>query len=41
MAVVGLVATFFNPSHVVTCVISALVAYAAYPEVKEEKEKSR
>lgn len=38
MAMVGLVATFFNPSHIVTCTISALMAYAAYPEVKQEQE---
>lgn len=38
MAIVGLVAIFFNSSHVVTCGISALMAYACYPEDDERDE---
>lgn len=38
MAAACLVALFFNHSHVVTCCISLLMAYATHPE-DEQKNK--
>ena len=38
MAITAFIALFFNPSHIVTLVISLLFVYASYPEYKEEKK---
>lgn len=39
MAAVGLIALFFNPSHIVTCCGAALMACAAYPETKDKDDE--
>ena len=39
MAITAFIALFFNPSHIVTLVISLLFVYASYPEYKEEKKE--
>lgn len=36
MALLSLIAMFFNPSHIVTCCMSGLLAYAAYPDEDDE-----
>lgn len=41
MAAVGMIASFFNPSHIYfTCIPSVLMAFATYPESKEEEVES-
>lgn len=39
MTIVGIIALFFNPSHIVTLVISALMAYASKPDNEESHEE--
>ena len=39
MAAVGLIALFFNPSHIVTCCGAALMACAAYPDTKNKDDE--
>ena len=39
MAVGGLIALFFNSSHIVTCCGAALMAYAAYLDTKDKDDE--
>lgn len=40
LAVLGLVASFFNPGHLLfSCVPAGLMAIACYPEAKQEMEE--
>ena len=40
MAILGFVASFFNPGHIwFSCIPSVLMAVASYPEVKKKEDK--
>jgi len=40
MAILGLIASFFNSGHIYfTLIPSALMAFAAYPDYKREEER--
>ena len=42
MAIFGLIASFFNPGHIYfTCIPSALMAAATYPEFKQDLKERR
>lgn len=40
MAVIGFIASFFNPGHIYfSCIPSVLMACASYPDMKAEEDK--
>lgn len=40
MSVIGLIASFFNPSHIwFSCVPAIMMACAAYPDTKDKEDK--
>lgn len=40
MAIVGFIASFFNPGHLwFSCIPSVLMACASYPDTKEEEDR--